>query len=249
MNVDLRPVGLGYSYRRVVRFRTGLGETCQVPVPGQPMVYPACPSVSPITGAPAPAVYRAPTLTPPPACTQDTQPGGAAFSQACIDLVLANQQRDFAASTAANYSVDRANCENAWAANAARYQADGLPVPPNDCAERTFGLTLPGTTGGTSADIPNAGLILGADPLPASAPPAAAAPPPAPIPPAPAAAPSPDSTQTKLLKTYAPGPSTPPSSAKDSTGGSADSGGSPNQALYWVGGLAAALVLVVAVSR
>ena len=111
------------------------------------------------SGGPA-AVFQAPANIPVPACASDTQPGGAAFSQACIDQVLAAQQQRMAGNTAANYAVDRSNCETAWAENDARYKSLGIQGPPNDCAQRTYGLTLPGTTGGTAADIPNAQALL-----------------------------------------------------------------------------------------
>ena len=139
----------------------GLGDdTCQVPQPGVPMVYPPCPSAQPLYGTSAPPTYVPPVQVAVPACIQDTRPGGAAFTQECQQQLMAAQQQNMAAGSAANYDVDRANCETAWAANDARYAALGLPRPPNDCALRTFGLTLPGSSGGTNILIPSAQSIF-----------------------------------------------------------------------------------------
>jgi hypothetical protein len=109
-------------------------------------------------GAAPPAVYQAPTYVTPPSCV-DSQ-GNALGDPACVNQLLQVQAQNMAAANAANYAVLRANCENAWAENDARYKADGIVGPPNDCAQRTFGLTLPGTTGGTNVLTPNAQAIL-----------------------------------------------------------------------------------------
>jgi hypothetical protein len=160
MELQLRPAAPRFHpLMRPRRGFAGLGDgTCQVPQPGVAMVYPPCPTAPVYSGAPA--VYQAPTPVAVPACTQDTRPGGAAFSDACIAQLLAAQQQNMAAGTAANYSVDRANCENAWVENDARYASMGLARPPNDCGQRTYGLTLPGTSGGTNILTPNAQQIL-----------------------------------------------------------------------------------------
>src|ERR1700676_3410059 len=105
MEIQLRPSAPRFHplmrpmYRRAGF--AGLGDgTCQTPQPGVPQYYPPCPASAPIssgtpasqyTGQPAPAVYQAPTPVAVPACTLDTRPGGAAFSDACIAQLLAAQ--------------------------------------------------------------------------------------------------------------------------------------------------------------
>jgi hypothetical protein len=68
---------------------------------------------------------------------------------------LRREAANQAARDAENRSVFVTNCNNDWAANKAQYEALGMPVPPNDCAFRTYGQTLPGTTGGTTAYLPS----------------------------------------------------------------------------------------------
>jgi hypothetical protein len=83
-------------------------------------------------GAGAPAVYQAPTNTVPvPDCTQDTRPGGAAFSDACIAQLLAAQQQNMQLANNANFKVDYTNCVSQG-------------IAPADCASRTYGLTPAG---------------------------------------------------------------------------------------------------------
>jgi hypothetical protein len=128
-------------------------------------------------GGAGPAVFVAPTTVPVPACSQDTQPGGAAFSDACIAQVLAAQQQNMQLRNNANYNVDLQNCLNTY------------PQPP-DCYSRTFGLT---PTGGYTSDA-GAGpggstLILDASGNPVGSPPSVAAPAPAPYVAAPSATP------------------------------------------------------------
>jgi hypothetical protein len=95
-------------------------------------------------GGGAPATYVAPSTIALPACTQDTRPGGAAFSSACINLLLANQSANMGQANLSNYDVDLANCLNTF------------PQPTN-CYERTFGLTpVGGYTGGVNILTPNA---------------------------------------------------------------------------------------------
>jgi hypothetical protein len=145
----------------------GLGDgTCQTPQSGVPQYYPPCPASAPIgSGAPAqtytggpvaPAVYQAPTYAPVPACSQDTRPGGAAFSSACIAQLLAAQQQDFQLANNANFVVDYTNCVNSGLA-------------PTICASRTYGLTPAGgytsDAGGGPGGTP---LILDANGNPVS---------------------------------------------------------------------------------
>jgi hypothetical protein len=154
MELQLRPSNP--RFHPLVRPRSryglrGLGQTCQVPQPGVPMVYPACETFAPSSG---PATYVAPTSVAPPACTQDTRPGGAAFSAECQAQLQAYQQARMAADNAANRAVFLENCNRDWQANAAQYQALGMEVPPNDCAYRGYGQTLPGTTGSYTGYLP-----------------------------------------------------------------------------------------------
>jgi hypothetical protein len=104
-----------------------------------------------------PAVFQAPTTVPVPACSLDTQPGGAAFSSACIAQVLAAQQQNMQLGNNANYNVDLANCLNTY------------PQPP-DCYTRTFGLT---PTGGFTSDahVQGGQTILDANGNPVGSPP------------------------------------------------------------------------------
>lgn len=72
------------------------------------------------------------------------------FTPECIEQVLAAQHANQAANDAANRDVFVANCNKDWEANAAQYRALKMEVPPNDCAYRGYGQTLPGTSGGYS---------------------------------------------------------------------------------------------------
>ena len=130
-------------------FRTGAGGLGQSNVNPTTIWTPsggwfATPGDASTAATPQPV---APGHVPVPACTQDTRSGGAAFSAECIAAVLAAQQQNMAADSAANKSVFVANCNSDWEANAAAYRARGMAVPPNDCAYRGYGLTQPGTTG------------------------------------------------------------------------------------------------------
>lgn len=104
-----------------------------------------------------PAVFQTPTSVPVPACSQDTQPGGAAFSSACIAQVLAAQQQNMQLANNANFVVDYTNCVN-----------QGLS--PATCAGRTYGLT---PTGGFTSDASVTGpqVIVDANGNPVGAPP------------------------------------------------------------------------------
>jgi hypothetical protein len=122
------------------------------------------------TGGGGAAVYQAPSVPPLPACTQDTQPGGAAFSQACIDALQKRQQGIFQANNNANFQVDYTNCVN-----------QGLD--PSVCASRTYGLTpAGGYTSDAGAGPAGSQLILDANGNPV---PPAGSNPPAPHPPTP----------------------------------------------------------------
>lgn len=122
---------------------SGLG-TCQVPTPGVTMFYPPCEGA--YTGVPIttePAVYHAPVMVGAPQCSS----GPSMFTSECITQLLANQQQDMAAASAANRAVFLQNCNRDWSANDGVFANLHLPRPRNDCAERGFGLTLPGSTG------------------------------------------------------------------------------------------------------
>jgi hypothetical protein len=150
-------------------------------------------------GGGGPAVFQTPATVPVPACSQDTQPGGAAFSSACIAQVLAAQQQNMQLANNANYQVDLTNCLNQF-------------PQPTDCYQRTFGLT---PTGGYTSDahvqgkggdtILDAGgnVVSGPPPVFSSAPnPYVAAPTPTPQP-AQAPAPAPQSAPTPNYVTQA----------------------------------------------
>lgn len=130
--------------------------------------------VAPGYGTPAPAVYQAPNYVAAPACLQAN--GGAFVSQDCVNEGLKVQQQNMAAANAANYNVDLTNCENNYKTNAQRYTELGMPVPPDTCAQETFGLVpVGGYTGSNLNLVPDAvQLITGSDP---NAPPAPCTPP------------------------------------------------------------------------
>ncbi len=140
-----------------------------------------------------------------------------------------------AAHTAANYNVDLQNCLNTF------------PQPP-DCYERTFGLTLPNSTGGTNILTPNAGVLLGPDVAAAAAAKAA-------MDAAAAVAAKPAAT-TSPTSTPAPGAQTPQTTTQTS-GGSGAPGGSTSGAsvpsdktIYWIlGGGTLAVILFFMVTR
>jgi hypothetical protein len=106
-------------------------------------------------GSPA-AVYQAPTSVAVPACSQDTRPGGAAFSSACIAQLLAAQQQNMQLANNANFVVDYANCV-------------GQGLSPATCASRTYGLTpAGGYTSDAGAGPGGSQLILDANGNPVS---------------------------------------------------------------------------------
>ncbi len=96
-------------------------------------------------GSGGPAVYQAPTSVAVPTCSQDTQPGGAAFSSACIAQVLAAQQQNMQLANNANFVVDYTNCVSGGNS-------------PAVCASRTYGLTPAG--GYTSDAGPNSAPVI-----------------------------------------------------------------------------------------
>ena len=147
MNVQLRNSN-GYPSTLAVRIpprfyrgRRGIGDsainptTIWMPGTGPGSGWLSTPG-NPATASGGPAVYQAPTLAPAPSCTQDTRPGGAAFSDACIAQLLATQQANMQLLNDANFKVDYTNCVNGGNA-------------PADCASRTYGLT---PTGGYTSD-------------------------------------------------------------------------------------------------
>ncbi len=99
-----------------------------------------------------PATYVAPNYVPTPACAS----GPSMFTSECIAQVLAAQQQNMAANNDANRAVFVADCNRDWAMNAENYQNLGLQVPPNDCAYRGYGQTIPGIspTGSYSGYLP-----------------------------------------------------------------------------------------------
>lgn len=245
MNVQLRN-GNGYPSRgsmpppRMSR-RNGIGLT-----PGYTAAQQAMADAYRSQSGGGGAVYQAPTVVANPACLQDTSPGGSAFSQECQDQLIATNLQNIANNTAANYNVDVANCQSAWAENDARYASMGLPRPSNDCAQRTFGLTLPNSSGGTSVDLTNAATLLGDQAAKdAAARTLAAEGVPTPSPAAPQQTPKatpPQTGGTTAASTNAGGSS----SSSSSTSGAAVS--TPvNPAWYWIAGLAAVALIISAV--
>jgi hypothetical protein len=105
-------------------------------------------------GAPPVATYTAPTNLQTPSNCIDPASGLPFFTPDCVNANLAIEAANQAKDDAANRTVFVQDCNNAWALNKTQYEALGLPVPPNDCAYRTYGQTLPGTTGGTTAYLP-----------------------------------------------------------------------------------------------
>jgi hypothetical protein len=204
------------------------------------------------------AVFVQPAVVAAPACAFG--PAATADSAECQAQVIANNLQTIANRSASNYDVDLQNCLNTF------------PQPP-DCYQRTFGLTLPGTTGGTSADIPNAANLLGdpaaqalaAEGAQNNAPTAPPAPhPPAPTPPAPTApATTPATTPAQKISdtltggsTVSPTPTSCPQGYDSVPVDAAASGWickptsdttSSSKALYWIGGIAALALLFAAV--
>jgi hypothetical protein len=96
--------------------------------------------------------YVAPSHVPVPACALGDP--WVAASADCQAQLMAAQQQNLAADSGANRDYDISVCESNYAQNAAQYRALGMPVPPDDCNYRGYGLTLPGTTGGYSGYMP-----------------------------------------------------------------------------------------------
>jgi len=85
-----------------------------------------------------PAQYIAPKLLGAPECSS----GPSMFTQECIDVLLANQQKDMGSQNKSNYDVFLANCLNTF-------------PQPTDCYQRTFGMTpVGGYTGSYVGNVP-----------------------------------------------------------------------------------------------
>ena len=152
MEIEARPYRRPMPTWRKIALN-GLGDgPCQVPQPGVAQVYPACTgNYTGVPQVPQAATYQAPNLAPVPACISGPEPYSAECQQQLMDTQHANQS----ALDAANRAVFVADCNSNWAANDAQYARLGLPRPANDCQQRLYGQTLPGTTGGAQqAQIP-----------------------------------------------------------------------------------------------
>ena len=206
MNVQLRnsngypghvPIMLPHSPHR---WRFGIGDT-----PGYTPAQQAMADAFRTQYGGAPAVFVQPAVIPTPACASDTQPGGSAFSDVCQQLIQAAEQANITARTNANYNVDLQNCLSQF-------------PQPTDCYQRTFGLTLPGTTGGATGDLANAPQLLGDPAAQALAAEAAHTPaiPPNPIPPTTPQTKTPAQQVADNLTKKADGStSTPPATSRD----------------------------------
>ena len=101
------------------------------------------------------ATYQAPTNLATPSNCIDPASGLPYFTPECVEANLRIEAANQAKLDAANRAVFVQNCQNAWELNRQQYEALGLPVPPNDCAYRSYGQVAPGTTGGSTAYIAN----------------------------------------------------------------------------------------------
>lgn len=72
------------------------------------------------------------------------QSGCDPLDTACVNAQLAAQAGAMDAKFQADLSAFRAACNRDWLANDAIYASLGVTRPPNNCGERTFGLTPPG---------------------------------------------------------------------------------------------------------
>lgn len=130
----------------------GLGATCQVPRPGQTMFYPACETVAPagpqVTSIYGPSDFNSGYVAPVPVGTPNCASNpNLMFTPECIETVLAAQHANQAGMDAANRAVFLKNCHDMIANENISRRARGLPLQVDDCDERTFGQTLPGTSG------------------------------------------------------------------------------------------------------
>lgn len=112
------------------------------------------------------------------------------FDSACMDRWLGVQRQTFQEDFNADLAQLRENCNRDWALNDSRYASLGITRPPNNCAERSFGLTPPGYSSYAS---PTSTYTFAHD-YPAYTPPAAPIPQAATIP-APAIVAAPRTTQ------------------------------------------------------
>ena len=169
MNIQLRPPNprihplAGPATRRMLAGLRGLGADVTMTSPSGLVTtgitdYVSTSAVNPTTLPQyAPAVYEAPAVIAPPACSSSPDPN-TSDSAACIALLLQYQQQNMNAANAANYDVDITNCQTAWTENNAAYAADGIQGPANTCANDQFGLTPTvsgGYTGSTTGPQPS----------------------------------------------------------------------------------------------
>ncbi len=197
-------------------------QTGETVTTGGAVIYP---NAAPSSVSPS---YQAPALIPAPACTQAA--GGAFVSADCVDKALAVEAQNLQLINDANRRVFVQNCLNA---------GNG----PTDCNSRTYGQTPAGgftsdafTQGGQYLEN-SAGAFVGAEP---------------PI----TSLNTPQTTLIPPLNTLSKSPAQSTAdrlaqSSKSASGGgtSTKDSGSDNSALYWIAGLAAAAILVVAVSK
>jgi hypothetical protein len=266
-----RRYGLGLATLR------GMGDgTCQIPKAGVTMYYPPCPGYSAEVGStpassPAPSSaydgggspsYQAPgDLETPENC--DMYPGDALT--ACVNRNLDRQKRNMVRNIDAERDYFIEGCEHDWALNAQQYEALGMPVPPDNCQSKGYGLTYfdaagGGTTGGNmnlltpeqiAANTPQSGndWLPGDGGVPIPSLPAGGAPASSSSPSKPAAS-SPASTSKPLTtaQRIANGMNPPASGSPAPSGGANESddetAGKPNTALYWVLGIAVAGTLL-----
>lgn len=191
---------------------------------GGAVIYP---NAAPSSVSPS---YQAPALIPAPACTQEA--GGAFVSADCVDKALAVEAQNLQLLNDANRKVFVQNCLNAGNSAA-------------DCAARTYGQTPAGgftsdafTQGGQYLEN-SAGHFVGAEPPLTPSTPAA---PPVKSPASSSAPATGGGSQSTAEKLAAQGSS-------KSGSGAGTPAASDNSALYWIAGLAAVAVLVVAVSK
>ncbi|GEM_PF-6030664 len=105
-------------------------------------------------------VANAATILPVPACAS----GPTMFTQECINQVLAVQKANQAARDEEQRQILLKNCNDAWAANDARFAQLGLPRPSNGCAAiYSSSVPLPGNSAGSpgqTGQTINSGVTL-----------------------------------------------------------------------------------------
>jgi hypothetical protein len=157
MNLDLRPVGGGLiplrgRFRGLRAFDYSAITDCSMLTAFQRTQAPQCGGSAATTPV---ATYQAPTNLQTPSNCIDPASGLPFFTPECVNANLAIEAANQAKLDAANRTVFVQNCNNAWELNRQQYEALGLPVPPNDCAYRSYGQVAPGTTGGSTAYVTN----------------------------------------------------------------------------------------------